>query len=144
MIEIDIYHMIGDGNDDCALIVCAPTAILYTAQCGGMDCHHPQVEGFFLPLWDIAPGIDDHAMGCSDLNKTPGEWDKPDLREHLAAAIDAALAEPEMKKFSFKLRFDRSRIDELMEGWWPLRIKGTLHGVEGLDHPCYYHRGNCD
>lgn len=142
---IDLYTFIVDHDDTCALVICAPTGIFYEAQCGGMGCTRPRAEGFFLPLWDIAPQIDECAMGCFDLSQHVArpEFDRPDLRKALADAIDAAIA-PMEQRYSFSLRFDYSRIDQLEEGWWPLRIKGTLHDVAGLDHECYYHRGNCD
>lgn len=137
---IDLYAFTGD-SDGCALVICAPTGIFYTAQCGGIGCTHPSAEGFFLPLWDVAKDLDDCAFGCSSLTKSENS-DHPELRKKFADAIEAELAK--LSRFSFTLTFDYSRIDDLQEGWWPLRIHGTLHDVGNLDHPCYYHRGNCD
>ncbi len=142
-LRIDLYGILGDG-DGAALIICAPTGIIYTAQCGGMACQHPEAEGFFLPIWELLPDIDDHEYGCSDLTKSP-RHDRPDLRQRLADAIDKGLsAEFQRRPLGFTLRFDHERIDELQEGWWPLRITGHLHDVGPLDHRCYYHNGNCD
>lgn len=138
---IDVYDILQD-RDECALIICQPTGVYYTAQCGGMACTHPVAEGFFLPIWDIAPGVDDHEFGCSNLTKSPMH-DRPDLREKLAAAIDEALREFN-QRYGIQLYFDRERIDELQEGWWPLIITGHFGNVGPLSHRCYYHAGNCD
>lgn len=138
---VDLYAFTSD-IDGCALVICAPTGIFYDAQCGGTGCTHPKAEGFFLPLWDVAPSIEDCEFGCSSLTKCRTEFDSPKLRKVFADAIDAELKK--LTQFSFVLRFNYFRIDELQEGWWPLRISGTLHDVTGLDHECYYHRGNCD
>lgn len=137
---IDLDTFIAD-SDGCALVIQVPTGVKYTAQCGGMSCTHPNAEGVYLPMWDIAPDIDDCKEGCSDLTKSP-KFDRPDLRMALADLIQAALNKP--TNFGFQLCFDYSRIDDLKEGWWPLRIKGKIHGIEGLDHACIYHRSNCD
>ena len=141
-IVIDVYG-IQPNTDGAALIICAPTGIFYTAQCGGIGCTHPIAEGFFLPIWELLPGTDDCEYGCSDLTKAGPSYDRPDLRKKLADVIDAALPEA-CARFGFRLRFDHDRIDELQEGWWPLRITGHLHDVGPLDHRCYYHSGNCD
>lgn len=138
LIDVDDIQF---DEDSAALVVCTPTGIFYTAQCGGMCCSHPVAEGFFLPMWELLPEIDDCDFGCSHLTKSP-QNDRPDLRQKLAAAIDAGLQR--VPQMSFSLRFDFDRIDELQEGWWPLRITGRLHDVGPLDHRCYYHSGNCD
>lgn len=142
MIVLDLDSLlIGDSNAR-GLIICAPTGIRYTAQCGGMGCTHPSAEGFYLPTWDLLPKLDDCEYGCSNLTKSP-LYDRPELRKKLADAIDAALPAA-LAKFSFKLRFDYDRIDELQEGWWPLLITGELHDARLDNHRCYYHAGNCD
>ncbi len=142
MLEIDLDRIVPDCDDSCALVICEKTGIFYTAQCGGLLCSHPAAEGFYLPIWDIAPEINDCDMGCSSISKAIPQYDRPDLRDNLAKAIDIAL-ESNLATYSFVLKFDYSRIDELQEGWWPLIITGTLHGVE-LNHQCYLHRENCD
>lgn len=143
---IDVYTFIHDQlNDECALIVCHPTGVFYDAQCGGNACTHPSAEGFFLPMWDFCPELDDCEYGCAELTKSTC-FDKPELREKLACAIENEL-ETFNRKYGFKLFFDRSRIDELQEGWWPLRIVGVFGGSYPdleLDHNCYFHKGNCD
>lgn len=126
----------------CALVVCAKTGVIYTTQAGGFGCDHPEAEGFAVSTFNFAPDIDDCEFGCSALTKSAPEFDKPELRKKFADAIDISIRE-RVKGYSFTVRFDYARIDELMEGWWPLWVKGNLNGTE-LDHPCYYHRGNCD
>lgn len=138
---IDVHALTRD-LDTCALIICMNTGVSYTAQCGGYGCTHPIAEGVFLPLWDIAKDLDECKFGCSNITKCKPEYDKPELRQALAEAIDLELKK--LSIFSFSLNFDYSRIDELQEGWWPLEIRGTLHDVGELNHKCYYHRGNCD
>jgi hypothetical protein len=32
------------------LIVSSPTGVVYTNQCGGTCCSHPELEGFYVPL----------------------------------------------------------------------------------------------
>jgi hypothetical protein len=136
---IDLYTYITDG---CALVIQMPTGVKYEAQCGGLACTHPQVEGVYFPVWDVAPDLGDCEEGCSNLTKVPQPHDKPELRKAFADKIQKQLED--LDKYSFKLRFDYERIDELQEGWWPLVITGTLYDVENLNHKCVYHRGNCD
>jgi len=141
-IEIDVYALTSDSDGKAALIIYEKTGIFYTAQCGGIGCRHPSAEGFFLPIWDLLPDLDECSYGCAELTKSLG-FDQPELRARLAEAIDKALPAV-CARYSFNLRFDYERIDQLMEGWWPLIITGILHDVGPLDHKCFYHNGNCD
>lgn len=138
--KIDLYDIMPD--DGCALVVTAPTGIIYTAQCGGMLCMHPESEGVYFPIWDLLPEVDDCAHGCFSLTKSP-RCDNPELREKFAAIIYSNL-QIATRPFSFSMGFNFSKIDELQEAWWPLIINGTFSGVRFDNAECYYHRGNCD
>lgn len=52
----------------------------------------------------------------------------------------------ETKGGKFKLEFDFSRVDDLIEGWWPIKIKANFgywndEPFEGIG---WLHNGNCD
>lgn len=133
-ITIDVDNM--RFETDGALIVCAPTGIFYTAQCGGIACAHPVAEGFCLPMFDILQ-VDQCDAGCTDIGYVPS------ITESFAAVLAERLPK-ETERYSFRLDFDYSRLSELKEGWWPVIVRGTMHDVSDLNHKAYLHLGNCD
>lgn len=135
MIELDIDDFFDDNES--AVIVCYPTGVRYTAQAGGIGCTHPSAEGFLLIMQDF--DIDDCSFGCSNLDRLPGK------RLKLANFINGVLIK-ETKGGKKELEFDFSRVDELQEGWWPVKIKANFgywdnEPFEGIG---WLHNGNCD
>jgi len=48
-------------SEETPLIILKETGILYTAQCGGIGCTHPQADGYVLGLGKFAQDFDDCA-----------------------------------------------------------------------------------
>jgi hypothetical protein len=120
-----------------ALIIAHPTGIFMTAQCGGVGCSHPSIEGFAIDLGSFMDDFDDCKYGCHHI---------PDLSEEekkrLASDIDA-----ELSNFKpFMIRFDFDRIEEMQEGWWPIKVKGEIDkwNRTHIDSIGFIHNGNCD
>ena len=130
IIEADRLH--GDCNEDGTLIICAPTGIILTAQVGGLRCEHPKVEGFSIPFFnENEDNFNDCGWGC--YNSIAGNKDNSGYLKRYAEAIDKYLVNyPDIK-------FDYERINELMEGWWPV-----LKSINDEEFKAYLHLGNCD
>lgn len=135
MIELDIDDFFDDNQS--AVIVCYPTGVKYTAQAGGTSCTHPSAEGFLLIFWDF--DINDCSFGCSSLSRLPKE------RIKLANHINDILIN-ETKGGRIRLEFDFSRVDELQEGWWPVKISADFgyFNDEPFEGTGWLHNGNCD
>jgi hypothetical protein len=135
MIGLDVDNFFDDNES--VVIVCYPTGVKYTAQAGGTGCTHPSAEGFLLIFWDF--DIDDCSYGCSSLNRLP------EKRMELANHINDILV-GETKGNKKILEFDFSRVDQLQEGWWPVKIKADLGylGDEPFEGTGWLHNGNCD
>jgi hypothetical protein len=115
MIELNVDDFIDDNQS--AVIVCYPTGVKYTVQAGGTGCTHPSAEGFLLIFWDF--DIDDCSYGCFSLNRLP------DKRLELANHMNDLLIK-ETKGNRRELEFDFSRVDQLQEGWWPVKIEADF------------------
>jgi hypothetical protein len=135
MIELNIDDFFDDYES--AVIVCHPTGVKYTAQAGGVGCTHPSAEGFLLIMQDF--DINDCSFGCYCLNRLP------DQREKLANLIHEMLIKS-TKGGRKELEFDFSRVDDLQEGWWPVKIKASFGylGDEPFRGIGWLHNGNCD
>lgn len=117
------------GWDAVALIVRAETGVVFDAQAGGMSCLHPSCEGFVIALPKYASDVDDCKLGCyGGKNK--------DRTAQLAIELDKFFAE---NPHPFSFRIDKTRVDELMEGWWPVTFQ-----LSGVALSGYLHTGNCD
>lgn len=122
----DVYELVGFNAT--ALIVRAPTGMVFSAQTGGIACYHPECEGFVIALPEYATDVDDCTLGC---------WGcQSEKHVELADLIDAYFIE---HPHPFRFMIDRNRVGELMEGWWP--VKFTLLGEVRNG---YIHTGNCD
>lgn len=111
VLDIDLVDM---GEHNCDYLICKKeTGVFYTSQCGGMACQHLEYEGFLMLVHEFSNEIDDHEYGCLHI-QDGGK------REELAFEIDCLL-----RKYDgiISLRFDFDRIDELLEGWWPVKIE---------------------
>lgn len=141
------------------VIICAPTGIICTAQVGGIQCAHPSVEGYSIPLivdtWEYEEALDfdDCEWGCG-INRELG--DKKYMLEY-SAAIDKVLSRiNEENKYiqCLQFKFDYERIGELMEGWWPVLVQFGFTEFDKLSQEKsepykqqfkgYLHFGSCD
>lgn len=141
-------------------IISAPTGVYCTVQAGGIACRHAKCEGYAIPIevFDAA-GIkeirdfDDCKSGCGWVAR---DLDEDSLKEQ-AEMIESLLQRhvnnnSQMIVFSF----DHERINELMEGWWPVCIQFTQkwardpetfkyrHQLYEKKFKGYLHLGNCD
>ncbi len=101
MIMVDLSFM-----DAFGVIVKAPTGVKYTSESGGILCHHPEVEGFFVPLSvGYRKNIEDelHDLLCGGHSDNP-YLDKDDL-------------ELAMSWHEIRLRLDISALPETEEAW---------------------------
>jgi hypothetical protein len=137
MIELDVDNFF-DGNES-VVIVCYPTGVKYTAQAGGTGCTQPSAEGFLLFIQLVNVDDHDYLYGYLLLDILSSK------RLELANHINDILIN-ETKGGRIRLEFDFSRVDQLQEGWWPVKIKADLGYLE--DEPFegtgWLHNGNCD
>lgn len=144
------------------LIVCSKTNIFYTVQAGGGSCDHPEAEGFVLRIrcGDLID-FNDCDMGCwHSMAFDDDDYESikrtSDNRKIHADLINKCLSKYEGRHtwhqtFVKKLEFNYDKIDELLEGWWPVKVTMAyrkdeypskileLDILEG-----YIHAGNCD
>lgn len=126
--------------DGTALILSYPTGIMYSAQCGGIGCQHPKCEGFVLSLGTFCQDFDDCSYGCHHIEDL-----SEDSKKKLADDINDAL-EKQTSGWIYSIRFDFKRINQLMEGWWPVLVYGELDKWNNLSGSFegFIHTGNCD
>jgi Family of unknown function (DUF6210) len=106
---------------DLGLIVKAATNVIYTNQTGGIECWHPEVEGFLVPLRTH--------LGLRELNALRSLCSDCDdgIDSETADELESVLA-----GFGFKgIRVDRSKLTESWESWIHVILSGEL----GLDVP---------
>ena len=127
-------------HDITPLIILKHTGVFYTAQCGGMECQHPQAEGFVIGIGMFAQDFDDCSFGCQHIHHEPKRQKK------LAEAFDAYCRE-RTKNWRWKIRADFERTHEFMEGWLPVIVDGMFDDF----YRTYFdnlrgiiHTGNCD
>lgn len=131
-----IHINVNDFYDEVAvLIVKAKTGVVYSAQTGGLGCHHPECEGFYMPLWNLE--FDDCSFGCANI-----QYDLM-LQQRLAIEL-SDFFERKFNNLKFDVYFDDKRISELQEGWWPVIIMGEIYGNKDVYWEGYIHNGNCD
>lgn len=135
MVTLDPYLIIPDNP---ALIIQWPTGVRYEVQAGGMACNHPSCEGFLLALPESFEKFDDCSYGCYYINRKGNE----ENTARLAADLDIFLKRQTVY-WTYQLAFDFTRQNELMEGWWPVTMKGKYQG-QSVDWKGYIHTGNCD
>ena len=135
MTLIEIESVVGD---DTGLVVLAPTGVNYTAQCGGMACMHPEVEGYLLSLGSFMQDFDTCEYGCLYIDR------KIESQKKLRDAVNEYCEVN--KPYGDLIQFDDSRMSEAMEGWIPVVLNGSLrfpeitfNGEKG-----FIHNFNCD
>jgi hypothetical protein len=126
-------------RDETGVIVLHRTGIMYSAQCDGLACNHPEVEGYVLPFGYFGQDLNDCAFGCQYLSRPEFEQE----RQTLATVINE-YAVKYCEGYKCKFTFDFSRIDELKEGWWPMLLNGTFAENKYTNQPVIVCTGNCD
>lgn len=136
MITLGVHVAVPDQT---ALIIRYDTGVKYKAQCGGLACAHPTLEGFVIGLGEFMSDFDDCNYGCCHIPELPVR------RLELAKALDERLKEY-TKKWRYQISFDFDRIEETMEGWWPVIVEGTIDDWGSLRGKFWgiLHTGNCD
>lgn len=129
-----------------ALILSHPTGIEYEVQAGGMACRHPSCEGFVINLGLYLQGFDDCAYICWVCGIECGDIEQAN-KDLITQKEVADQINEELKTWShYEIRFDYDRLQETMEGWWPVTVKGTLNTFEKQKGfwKGYIHTKNCD
>lgn len=122
------------------IVIKHKTTIFYTAQTGGTNCLHPEVEGYILGDMENFDIIDDCKYFCSIW---PGQIPKNKIDEYI---IDFKRNILETKCIKYQLDIDIKNINEIHEGWIPVLIsyedkfiKLKLNKAPGI-----LITGNCD
>jgi hypothetical protein len=137
-------------------IVCCSTGIYCRIQVGGKKCIQRSVEGYRVPIW-INPDkidefqrklkeFDDCNWGC--YGKDQNGWTEERQKQYAIAIDDELLGFVNLNNLeNHAFYFDYNRLDELMEGWWPVTIylKGEEDSIKAMNtYKAYLHFGNCD
>lgn len=98
--------------DSSGVIVEMPTGVRWSNQTGGTACHHPEVEGVFVPMPSVQPQFD----------PLIDEWGVAyDPDRVLAWLMEADLDDV------FEPRAEPpSDVEELQEAWIPVRIRSFI------------------
>lgn len=123
-----------------ALIILKRTGVHYSAQCGGIGCTHPTVEGFVFAIGEFAQDFDDCSFGCHYIS---GDHD---VQMKLGSAFDAYCVE-KCKDWRWQIRFDFERVAEVQEGWIPVICNGVVdqfYDFALINAKGFIHNGNCD
>jgi hypothetical protein len=113
------------------IVILLPTGIKWEMQVGGMLCLHKQPEG--IAVLNSQIDFDDCDGYCSGLFGNTAKAKKK--RESLAIKIDHMFKEGWDNVF----KFDFSRIDDLLEAYWPI-----CYNLKGQWLKAIYHHENCD
>lgn len=108
---LDVWEFNGIG-----LIIKWPSGVFFSNQTGGYACHHPQVEGVFVPL------MDREAPYCEALEELEryftgekyGGWCDNGIDTETADFIDSLLATAIGLQF---IKVDRSMLADSEEAW---------------------------
>jgi hypothetical protein len=117
-----------------AVVVQAPTGVLYQQQCAGVACEHREVEGYLVPLGALAPdpaqgGIAPGELttvfhtgnGCTHgakLGRLPA--DREARLQALVASVPFWTINEAGSDVCAPLMLDESRCTELTEAWVPV------------------------
>lgn len=126
-----------------ALVVRAPTGVVYGHQCCGVSCCHHLVEGFHVLLdgltLDLRPAELDAQAGGLHLGGVCYQLGRTADVERLAAAVGQVVCQRATLDLAESVRaplvLDRSRLDQAVEAWLPVE---SPYGPGVLLYP------NCD
>jgi len=124
--------------DFIGVIVPMKTGVQWTNQTGGCGCHHPAVEGLFIPMPSVYFPLED-PMGeewITDQLTSGDEVDGPQLVERKLDLIDAFLiCNPSLARMfdSPRGRYPVASMD-VGEAWVPLVIRTTSECGELFRH----------
>ncbi len=143
--EIDIINL-PEYAYSIWMIVCHETGIYWDTQADHFGCDRPSAEGFVIPFktrysypeWarDSHPDWEFDVPG--DLCELSDRWTSED-RMSIARQIDKSLKECPSSILIRDIGFDYDRIDEMMEGWIPVKLEIGHAPKKG-----YLCTGNCD
>ena len=125
--KINLRHDIGFG-----LIVLRRTGVIISNQTGGFACHHPEAEGFYIPLQSqIHPILSGHFQGKH------GQWKgecSAGIDEVTAGLIDMVYAD-EFDVLGFTV--DRAKFKESHEAWIYVDVWNTADSTDRDFEICY-------
>lgn len=102
-----------DDNQGLGVIVLGPSGAVYSNQCGGYACYHPDAEGIYVPLGDSPDEFEVHFYGPD--SKWRGRcFDGID--EETARFIDAHL-QSRVFGGAVCISVDRVRLADCVEAW---------------------------
>ncbi len=113
-------------NESPGLIIACPSGVTYTNQVGGYSCHHPELEGIFVPLrGSIAEKLNAYFTGPKWNGRC---YDSID--EETAGFIDSVLRDIDL---GGSLCVNREKLEESCEAWiWVKLSRNSLLWL-GLD-----------
>ena len=125
------FVFLSGGDIGVAVIIEAPTGIVYENQCAGTSCLHKQVEGYYVPLGHpfTVPTTANVISFFDRFHCTPPTrrnlWREKDLKE-LAAIISKIVfwkskIESTLNDKMTYLTLDTDRLDDLTEAWIPVK-----------------------
>jgi hypothetical protein len=120
---IRLWQLTGIG-----LIIAHPSGVLYANQTGGYACHHPAMEGSFVPLMD--PDIDQQ-KALEDYFTGP-KWHGHcynGIDDETADVVDGVLATSPLTR---RLTVNRAMLKDSQEAWIHVHIApdGEENGYE--------------
>lgn len=127
-----------NSTEDFPIIICCETGVVWVNQSGHHACSQQAAEGFLIPInidaCDFAAGV------CGYMVYGDEEYDETEeYRKELADGIDS-----DFNWYSSgiieRIRFDYSRINEMMEGWFPVIVRMW----DSIDRIGYLCTPNCD
>ncbi len=117
---------------DCAaIIVAAPTGVVYEHQAGGTQCAHPRLEGFLVPVADET-GSHSSALArhFSDAPYLGTGFAPIEVGGRACRGITVRTADwLEHSVLPRWARVDRSRLDESAEAWVHLKVSNDPNQV---------------
>lgn len=146
------------GPDSIGVIIAlATTGVICNVQCGGNWCRHPtiedNIEGYPIYLYSGEEGELDskgfrNALRVFNDCRWGHIWHGDTNLIEYAAAIDEFLTKILVPNNAnnITINFDYERIEEVMEGWWPIlfQFPKNCYSENNKKLKGYLHLGNCD
>ncbi len=123
--------------DAALLIVCTGDGPWWSVQCGGVQCNTRRAQGVVIQIGRSLIDVDDCSCYIHGFDKA--------ANIAMANKIDSALQEQTRNGALYQIKFDFDKINEMIEGWWPVLVRmydddnDTWHDLAG-----YVSAGNCD
>ncbi|MFN0042784.1 MAG: DUF6210 family protein [Alphaproteobacteria bacterium] len=114
-----------DENQGLGLIVLEQGGAVYSNQCGGYACHHPEAEGVYVPLGELPASFD------ADFARPEPKWHGrrfDGIDEETARFIEECLASSVPGGIAC-VAVDRARVAESEEAWVHVVIAENDHAL---------------